>query len=373
MKYSPLLRISYDEFGNRFYDKTVEERIPIDGMIELTRRCNLKCAYCYAVPDSSKKELTYRQIRPILNEITKCGCLWLAFTGGDPLIRDDFLDIYAYAKKKGLIISLLTNGTLITRRIADYFKKYPPWLIDITLNGITKKTYEDVTGVPGSFERCLGGIQLLIERNIPLQLKTTVTTLNIDELGEIKKYVESLGIDFRFDAVLHPAVDGSKTPCEFRISPAEVVKLDLADQKRSEKLREFFRKAKGPSQADKLYNCGAGVNSFHINPYGELGMCILPQETSYNLCKGSFIKGWYDFIPKIREQKRKRKSRCLNCSLFTLCGPCPDWAQLEIGDRQKPIDHMCRITRLRAEAFGREVKRKWEAESDKKDFMENHS
>ena len=361
---------SCNEFGNRIYNKTVKERIPIDGTIELTRRCNLKCPYCYAVSDSSKKELTYKQICHILDEIAKAGCFWLTITGGEPLLRQDFLSIYTYARKKGLIIVILTNGTLITPRIADYFVKYPPYLVEITLNGITQKTYETISGVPGSFQRCLQGIHLLIKRNIQLKLKTTVTTLNVNQLWEIKKYVEGLGIDFRFDAILHPAVNGSRKPCNFRISPEEVLKLDLADKKRSEEWKKRCQKLAGSPEADELYNCGAGINSFQINPYGELSICMLSQD-SYDLCRGSFTDGWYDSIFKIRKQKRKREYRCTKCNLFSLCGPCPDWAQLETGEKEKHVDYLCQVAILRQEAFAKEVRRKWATESGRKDLIES--
>lgn len=370
MKDSLIPIISCNEFGDRIYKKTVQERIPIDGTIELTRRCNLKCPYCYAVSDPSKKELTYQQICRILDEVAQAGCLWLTITGGEPLLRKDFLDIYGYARKKGLIIVILTNGTMITRQIADYFKRHPPYLIEITLSGITAKTYEGVSGVCGSFERCLEGVRLLIERNITLKLKTTVTTLNVNELWEIKKYVEGLGIDFRFDAVLHPAVNGSTEPCKFRISPEAVLKLDLADKKRSHEWGERCQKLEGSPETDELYNCGAGINSFHINPYGELSICMLSRD-SYNLCQGSFASGWHGFIFKIRKQKRKKEFMCISCSLSSLCGPCPDWAQLETADKERPVDYLCRISNLRAEAFGKEVRRKWTIESDQKDLIES--
>ncbi len=358
MKYPPIPVISYNDFGQRIYNRTLKERIPIDGVMELTRRCNLKCTHCYAVHDPSKKELTYKQICHILDEITKAGCLWMTFTGGEVLLRDDFLDIYTHAKKQGMIIVILTNGTLITPRIADYFRKYPPYLLEITLNGVTKDTYEAVTGVSGSFKRCLEGIHLLIRRNIPLNLKTTVTTLNMNELWQIKNYVERLGINFRFDALLHPAVNGSKRPCKFRISPEKVVEFDLTDEKRNNSWKEFYQKCTPPSRSDTIYACGAGINSFHINPYGELSLCDLSPD-HYNLCEGSFIEGWRNFICEIRRQKRKKESECTRCSLFSICNPCPDWAKLETGDREKPVHYLCQIARLRTEAFRNGGGKKW--------------
>ncbi|MEA3432199.1 MAG: radical SAM protein [candidate division WOR-3 bacterium] len=343
--------IPYHKFSKRIHDKAVSERIPLAGSIEPTLRCNLKCAHCYVAYDHTKKEMTYEEVCHILDEITEAGCLWLLITGGEPFVREDFLDIYTYAKKKGLIITLFTNGTLITPEIADYLKEWPPFSIEITLYGITKETYERVTGVSGSLQRCLRGINLLLERKIPLTLKTMVMTLNKDELWEIKKYVEDLGLEFTFDPILNPRLDGSKEPCHLRITPEEVVKLDLADKKRVKAYKELCENFWGPPGTNKLYACGGGLISFHIDSYANLSLCILSRSPNYNLRKGSFQKGWYDFIPKVRAQKLKGEYKCDKCELYSLCGQCPGWAQLENGDPEMPVEYLCQIAHLRAEAF----------------------
>jgi radical SAM protein with 4Fe4S-binding SPASM domain len=343
--------IPYHEFTKRIHDRVASERIPIDGTIELTFRCNLKCAHCYVAYDPKGKEMTYKEICHILDEITDAGCLWLLITGGEPLVRSDFLDVYTYAKKKGLIITLFTNGTLVTPEIADYLKEWPPFSVEITLYGITKETYERVTGIPGSFEYCMKGIHLLLKRKIPPKLKTTVMTLNQHELWDIRKYVEDLGVEFRFDPVLNPKLDGSKEPCKLRIPPEKVVELDLADEKRLKEWKEFCQKFWGPANSDKLYTCGAGQTAFHIDPYGELSICIMSRVPSYNLRQGSFQEGWYGFVPKIREQKPEGEYKCAKCDLLSLCDQCPGWAQLENGNPETPVEYLCRIAHLRAEAF----------------------
>jgi radical SAM protein with 4Fe4S-binding SPASM domain len=344
--------ITYARFSEQLHNKIIAERIPIDGSFELTFRCNLKCAHCYAVYDPKKKDMTYKEICHILDEITDAGCLWLLITGGEPFVRNDFLDIYTYAKKKGLIITLFTNGTLVTSEIADYLKEWPPFVVEISLYGISEETYERVTGVPGSFERCIKGISLLLEKKIPLKLKTMVMTLNQNEVWDIKKYAEDLGVEFRFDPILNPRLDGSKEPCKLRISPEEVVKFDLADAKRLKELREFCEKFWGSAKSDKLYVCGAGLNSFHINPYGELSICIMSRVPGYNLRQGTFQEGYYNFFPKILSQKRKGQNRCYQCEMISLCGQCPGWANLENGDPEAPVEYLCQIAHLRAQAFG---------------------
>ena len=133
-------------------------RLPANGTIEVTRRCPLDCQHCYNnLPMGDKtgsREFSYKALPPI-DEIVEAGCLWLLFTGGEIFARRDFLDIYTHAKRKGLIITLFTNGTLITPQIADYLIQWRPFNIEITLYGATRETYERLTGVAGSFDRCL--------------------------------------------------------------------------------------------------------------------------------------------------------------------------------------------------------------------------
>ena len=348
--------ISYTEFSKRIYEKVRAERIPYSGVIELSFRCNHNCVHCY-IPQAPKgKELTCREICDILDVVVSEGCLFLLITGGEPLIRSDFLDIYKYAKKKGLIITLFTNGTLITDEIADCFKKWPPDKVEITLHGITKETYEKVTGVKNSFEKCIQGIHLLLERKISLNLKTTVMTLNKDEIGEIKRYVKGLGLDFRYDALIHAGLGGNKDPCRVRISAEEVVKLDIEDEERSKEWIEFCQEFWGPVRSGKLYNCGAGLNSFHIDPYGKMSVCGTSRIPNYNLRQGSFQDGYYNFFPKVLSQKLKNKqNKCDRCEMLALCGQCPEWAQLESGNPEKPVEYLCRIAGLRAAAFKKEV------------------
>ena len=141
--------LSYGDFSLSLHQKLSSLRqggqgIPSSGTIEVTRRCPLECAHCYnnlPMNDAAarRSELSYEEHCRILDEITEAGCFWLLFTGGEIFARRDFLDIYAYARSKGLIITLFTNGTLITEKIADYLVANRPFNIEITLYGRTKR------------------------------------------------------------------------------------------------------------------------------------------------------------------------------------------------------------------------------------------
>ncbi len=279
MECPPIPKMSYAEFGERLNRRVSTERIPIIGSIELTFRCNFRCVHCYCnLPLNDREgietELETEEVCRILDQIAEAGCLWLLITGGEPLLRKDFLDIYEYAKKKGFIPTLFTNGTLLTPEIADALVEWPPFEVEITLYGATKETYEKITGIPGSFKRCQKGIEMLLERNIPLGLKTMAMTVNQEEIHQMKAYAHDLGVSFRFDPLLNARLDGSKSPCHFRLSPEEVVRLDLNDEKRIKEWQKLYDKSKGLFPNDRLFLCGAGVSTFHIDPYGRMSVCI---------------------------------------------------------------------------------------------------
>jgi radical SAM protein with 4Fe4S-binding SPASM domain len=180
-----------------------------------------------------------------------------------------------------------------------------------------------------------------------------VLTLNKHEIWAIKEYAEELGVEFRFDPVLNLRVDGGQKPAKFRIPPHEVVQFDLADEKRAKDWREFCDKFWGPPpNPEYLYQCGAGVGTFHVDPYGQLSPCIMSRVPSYNLRQGSFRQGWYDFIPQVRTRKWKRDTSCQHCELISLCDQCPGYAQMETGDQETPVQYLCQIAHLRAENFG---------------------
>ena len=345
-------------YSQRLVNTEGQKRIPLSGTLDLTFRCNNRCVHCYVnkgIDDNKEKEkeLTYPEICRLLDDLAEEGCLWLLLTGGEPLVREDFLDIYLYAKKSGFLITVFTNGTLITPSVADCFREFPPRAIEISLYGITEKTYERMTQTPGSYEKCMVGIDLLLERNLPLKLKTVITTINRHEFMAIKNFVQDLGLEFRFDALINGRVDGRRNTARLRIPPHEVVELDMTDPRRGPEFVSLYERTCGIKQeTDLVYRCGAGVNSFQIDPYGRLMLCTLARNPSYDLRSGSFREGWHDFLPRIREQKLKRRNKCVGCDLRVICDQCPGWSQLEYGDQAMPVGYLCQVAHLRAEAFG---------------------
>jgi radical SAM protein with 4Fe4S-binding SPASM domain len=356
---------SYEEFSLNLHRRVAERRIPICGTIELTRRCPLNCLHCYNNlplndPDARGKELTLEEHFRILDEISAAGCLWLLFTGGEIFAREDFWEIYFFAKRRGLVITLFTNGTLVDEEAADRLAEWRPLGVEITLYGRTKETHDRVTRVPGSYERSLRGIGLLQERGLPLKLKTMVLSVNRHEIWDLKRWTEEeVGAEFLFDAQLNPRLDGSSGPLAFRLPPEEVVSLDAGDAKRMTEWKRFAEQFVGPIPAEcreDAYQCGGGLSSFAIDPYGKLSPCLLATDDGYDLRRGSFAEGWGRFLPEVRRRKNTRVTRCTHCEIKSLCGMCPPNGVLESRDPETPVDFLCRVAHLRAQMLGIAVK-----------------
>jgi MoaA/NifB/PqqE/SkfB family radical SAM enzyme len=299
--------ITDQEFSERFSQRLSGGRFPVNGQWEITCRCNLRCIMCYTdcfnSPEMIQQELSFPEIVRIMNEIHEAGCLELCLTGGEPLVRKDFLDIYAHAKQKGFLVTVFTNGTLVTEKIADYWTQYPPAMIEISLHGLTKESFERITQGPGSYERCLGGIRLILERHLPLTLKTTGMTMNRDEILKIKTDVEDLGhryqtkVWYKFGSDIRPRLDGSEDVYAYQLPEQDVIAIEQADPDfRAERSRQDGQKEEMLRQGTSL--CGGGLYKFHIDAHGQLQLCSNNRRQSYDLRRGSFQEGFYKVLPQ---------------------------------------------------------------------------
>jgi radical SAM protein with 4Fe4S-binding SPASM domain len=354
----PLREIPFQALAERMDARN--RRIPLEGTVETTFRCNLRCAHCYvneAADDAEvrSRELSFERLTRLIDEIVERGTLFLLLTGGEVLLRPDFPDLYVYAVKRGLLVTIFTNGTLVTDRIADLFARYPPRKIEISLYGMTRETYERVTQVPGSYDRCLRGIERLRERGVRFELKTMALAWNYDEIPAMEAYAQSLGVPFRFDTHLNPRVDcGANRNSELQLDAERAIALDLYNPERLRDIQKFCEKytrpepARGPTEY--VYNCGAGQSTFTVDPYGRLQMCQLSRRKFVPIRDASFQEAWDLRIPEFRSRKWQSNSVCRSCNLIALCASCPGAAEMETGDIETIVPQFCRITHRRAYA-----------------------
>lgn len=351
--------VSYKDFTKDLYGK-LKGRRPLHGQIELTHRCAFRCPYCYLNTrhsnNGNKKELSFKDWARILDELYHEGCMGLTFTGGDPLLREDFADIYLFAKRKGFIITVFTNATSLTGDALDLLRGYPPFSIEITLNSLMENRFDYLTGTKGNFKTCLANIHKAVESGLPMILKTNGLKMNKDEVVLIKEFVKSLLGEkrYKFDTYITPALDGDRTPLDFRLSVDEIVELEESDEEIKEAVRESYKDDLMVTSTDGcLYRCNTWLTSFFIDPYGVLKFCHLTDKFSTDLRKGSFEAGFYEVFAKLTEEKYKTSSRCRSCEFISECMACPARSFLEVGNGEGPVEYFCELVRARVEQKAR--------------------
>jgi len=322
--------------------------LPLAGSIELTLNCNLRCKHCYIRYDGATDgEMSTEQVKVVLDKLAEAGVLYLLMTGGDVLVRPDFKELYLHAKRHGFLITVYTNATLVTEELADFFVQYPPRRIEITIYGHTEEIYNDVVHKPFAFDRFRQGVQYLMDRKLPVFFKTMVLKSNLHEFEDIRRWAEDeLKRPFRFDAIVNPRLNGDQDVLEERISPAEIVKLQYSDPeeiKRFERLREMAAAAPADS---RLFKCGAGIRTFHVDPRGDMHPCMMWRTTPYSLLSGS-IEGWKKHVDELRAAESPSDTGCRSCQNRLACGNCAAVSALESGEAGRNLDYYCSINKER--------------------------
>lgn len=345
------------------------KRIPFLFDLEITARCNLNCRHCYInLPAGNKrakdKELSLEEIRGIVGEAASLGALWCVITGGEPLLRDDFLDIYLHLKRKGLLVSVFTNATLVTEEHIGFFKRYPPRDIEVSVYGVREETFERITRRSGSFAAFRRGLDLLLESGLNVRLKAMYMSDNINERHEIARFCRERTWDyFRFDPFLHLRYDGNRTRNREiksqRLSPEEIASLEQSDPERFQALQEKCDKSVMPdcSSNGELFLCGAGKTSYSISYDGIFRLCssLWHPKCIYDLRHGNLTYAWRHFVPQVREMRSEREEylrSCGACDLVNLCMWCPAHAYLETGRLDAAVEYYCQVAHARARALG---------------------
>ena len=339
-------RVKYQTFSLGAHRRNWQLLQPNACQFELTFRCDLRCTYCYTAcynqPGHFTKELSASQVCYILDKVYQAGVIWLTLTGGDPLTRKDFLEIYAYAKKKGFLISIFTNGCSMNKETVLYLKKNLPFAIEVTLNAVTEDTYEKISGKSHSFKKAMEAIALMRTHSLPLKIKTQVTRENVYQLPQIKKFVRAIGLKFHPDAILFPRLNKDKVPCTLRLEPEQIMRLN----------GKPFTKEGGCSVPLRnrdnrrlFFPCTiTGGDGFWINPYGEMFLCNLMRKPCFNLLRHDLLPAMQQLLSAVRNRTMSKNASCSNyCRWRGTCLNCPGKAYLEKGDEEARLEYYCSL------------------------------
>ena len=244
----------------------LERAQPLAASLELTYACNWRCVFCYNPRRDDRRRLAGAEWLTVLDDLRSLGTLFVALTGGEPLTHPEFVAIARGVRKRGLALRVLTNGALVTERMAGELAALRPLAVELSLHGATPATHDRATATPGSFEAMLRGVDRLLARGATVVLKTPLTRLNEHELEAMATLVADRGVPYRVDPTITPRDDGDPAPLAYRASAAAVGRL-------FEKLASLGQLPHETRGAGGI-NCGLGRTTLAIDPEGDVFPCL---------------------------------------------------------------------------------------------------
>lgn len=349
------LLVDYGTLVHELHRRAAAQRRPVNGTFELTERCNLACRMCYVCQSPGDtalraKELSAAAWLELARQAVDSGMVFLLLTGGEVFLRPDFFELYTPLTRLGLVLTLFTNGTLITEAVAARLAEAPPNRTEVTLYGATAATYEAVTGVPGSYARCCAGIEALVKQRVPLGLKSTLTRQNVGELDAMRRMAHDWGLPFSAAWLISGRRDGATsdaTAC--RLSAVDCVALEATDRASATEWTEAALRESSLSQ-DRNFYCQAGRAAFVVDSSGELNACLdLPSPAARPIEIG-FRAAW-EQLQRYVDSAPPPAPLCAACDVRAYCPRCPAWSQLETGTLTEPVPYLCEIARARKERY----------------------
>lgn len=360
----------HNQLMNDFIDENFDGiRAPFTAGFELTCKCNLNCVHCYAKPGRGHKDMTTDEFKNIFNILVERGLLDCYFTGGEILTRPDFEELYIYAKKKGVLVSLLSNITLLSQKHIDLFKEYPVEVISTSMYGYNEKTYEKVTGVKGSFKKFMDALELLQKNGIKYELKFVAMEQNIDDLYKIREFGNKLGVPMVVILDVHPMSDGSMEPVALRLTPEEAFEFDIKDEGRNKFWKDVARELltgeiqirpqRTIERFSKGYLYPCSIANQHVFITSDLKMqgCVRASYRKFDLRKGSFDEGWQYLQNEFIEKKSSAAYKCNKCENIRFCEHCVANFKLAYDDEEHVDPFFCRVAGLRRNFVDVEIKK----------------
>lgn len=350
------------------------KRIPYEGTFELTVRCNLHCKMCLFRHDDSEnaeikqKELTSKQWISLAEQIAAAGTMHLLVTGGEPMLRSDFCEIWSGIYQYGFITELYTNATLITPQIMKTLRKYPPNIIGITIYGASSETYEKICGNGDAFYRMLEGIHMLQSLPSEIKYRTTIIKDNVDDFFAIEELIHK---EFNAKArITHTRLvtkavrGGCADVASCRLSAKDSFLLTeksifhwlrpyQKDLKQEPHLTYRYRQQPKPDRLT-LFGCNAGMSSYTITWDGKLQGCQILGAFSANAMELGFKRAWEKFPYLVKLPPLS--PICKKCELKELCECCCAFRYAETGSLQGVPQYICENTKIVNEVLKRSEK-----------------
>jgi len=354
---------------DRLISRTVRKHRPLSVHFDLTYRCNERCVHCYLDHDDHG-ELTTAECVKVLDDLACSGALFLTFSGGEIFLRPDLYEILAAARRLHFDISLKTNALLVTPERAARLREFGVRRVQISVYSDIPAVHDAITKVPGSLQRTLAAIPVLLEHGLQVKLACPLMQENLMAYRGVMALAERLGIPYVLDLTITPMMDGSGGPLAHRASVSSLLPV-LQDP-----LLHACKPQPGAPAASVVNDsppafgsavssgieslayedlpCSAGHNSCYISPYGDVFPCVQLPQAAGNLRREKFDEIWYH-APQLERLRAIRESQlpiCSRCEIRGYCERCPGLALMEGGDLLGAYERACALAEEKARLAG---------------------
>ena len=318
----------------------------------MTRRCNLKCVHCYAkaLEEDGSDAISTEQGKAIIDDLSAYGAPVMLFSGGEPLVRRDLVELAHYATGKGMRAVISTNGTLITKEKARELKSVGLSYVGISLDG-GEEVHDRFRKVPGSFKKALQGIENCQAEGLKVGLRFTINKRNAGEVPKLFDLVRDLEVpricfyhlvySGRGSELMKEDLDHAETRAVVDLimdrtrelfeqgKPKEVLTVDnhadgpyvwmrmkREDPKRAEEVFELLQYNEGNSSGRGI-GCISWDGKVHADQFWR-------DHTFGNVLERPFSQIWDDpqieLLHKLKDKKAHVKGRCAKCQFLNICG-----------------------------------------------------
>lgn len=333
--------------------------LPVSGNFELTARCNFDCPMCYvhrkqADADAAAGELTATQWIRIAKEARDRGMVFALLTGGEPFVRTDFFEIYEAMKAMGLLISINSNGSMLSGEIRRKLLENPPARMNISLYGGCRDTYRSMCG-QDAFDRVLDNIRALKEGGIDVVINLSVTRYNHQDLEKIYRIAEDMNVHVRCTSYMYPPVrlEDQKYGCADRLEPTEAAKASVRWDLLRLSPEQFALRAKTlgdmalvdrecPLESDVGVRCRAGTSAFWLTWDGKLLPCAMMPGPMADPVADGFAVAWEQL--KQATAEIRLPPACTVCAKKDVCMVCAAVCVAETGAFSGVPEYVCQMT-----------------------------
>ena len=365
----------YDALFNALRREYTKRNMPLKGTFELTPHCTLDCKMCYVHASNGQypgRVLTGDEWISIIDDAVDAGMLYATLTGGECMVHPDFRRIYEHLKKRGVFVSILSNGTLIDESMAVFLGSMPPHCIRISIYGSGPEGYERVTGSAEAFYKVDRAFDLLHEAGVVTDIAITVCRYNLEDFDNILRYANGkphARLQVECD-MIEPRSETGKKLADFALNLREQERvwhiykeadgkpfLPLCDKDFDVSTMDSAKPSGENASARTKLPCAAGHCIFYVSYSGVMRPCVEFELVQRNLLNTEFGEAWMAINEAAKAYVRSEE--CQGCKFLGKCSFCAAiYSKLTGGKNglpgSLPCDKRYRILRYAIAQKGKE-------------------